>query len=88
MPEDVGDARDPLLVRDLVKNWLEDPVKTYRQSNEDLDLATWLLVFDDVNEPEIVDAFLPSRCFGSGAVLITSRNLILLNYTYSRTANR
>lgn len=81
--EDSVDARDPVVVQELVKGWLANPVKTYRQYEEQPEMATWLLVFDNVDDPDILDDFWPSDYTGTGAVLITSRDPFAKGYVYS-----
>jgi hypothetical protein len=84
--EDSADARDPVVVQELVKGWLSNPVKTYIQQDNKPKLATWLIVFDNVDDPDILDDFWPSDYSGSGAVLITSRDLLVKTYIYSENS--
>jgi hypothetical protein len=86
--EDSVDARDPVVVQDLVKGWLVNPVKTYKQQEDQSTadesvLAKWLLVFDNVDDPDILDDFWPLDYTGTGAVLITSRDPLAKRYVYS-----
>lgn len=71
--ENSADARDLTFTRDIVKRWLVNPLKDLR----DLDkpnppLASWLLVYDGVEDPTILNEFWPYN--GPGSVLITSRS--------------
>jgi NB-ARC domain len=81
--EDSADARDPVIVQDLVKGWLANPVKTYKQVEKKPELATWLLIFDNVDDPDILDDFWPFDYADAGAVLITSRDPLAKKYMYS-----
>lgn len=73
VPENSVDAKDQVLTRETVKGWLADPRKSY----QDLDRAkpesaAWLLVFDNVDDPELLTEFWPPD--GPGCVLLTSRD--------------
>jgi hypothetical protein len=82
--EDSADARDPIVVQDLVKGWLANPVKTYKQQEKQPELATWLLICDNVDDPDILDDFMPFDYAGTGAILITSRDPLAKTYMYSK----
>lgn len=84
--EDSADARDPVVVQELVKGWLSNPVKTYMQQDNKPKLATWLIIFDNVDDPDILDDFWPSDYSGAGAVLITSRDPLARTYIYSENS--
>lgn len=67
------DVRDPVVVRELVKGWLANPVKTFNVSEEETaSMASWLIVFDNVDEPDELEDYWPLD--GSGCVLFTSRD--------------
>lgn len=71
--ENSADARDLTFTRDVVKRWLVNPLRDLR----DLDkpnppLASWLLVYDGVEDPAVLNEFWPYN--GPGSVLITSRS--------------
>jgi hypothetical protein len=67
------DIRDPVVLRDLVKGWLANPVKTFEASEEETaPMASWLIVFDNVDEPDELEDYWPLD--GSGCVLFTSRD--------------
>lgn len=68
--EDSVDARDQVYTRELVKRWLVDPLKDLK--NKESGKATWLLVYDSVEDPAILNDFWPYD--GPGSILITSRN--------------
>ncbi|KIX10281.1 uncharacterized protein Z518_01363 [Rhinocladiella mackenziei CBS 650.93] len=71
--EDHIDAKDLYFTRDLVKRWLVNPLK-HLDENESpgLERASWLLVFDGVEDGEVLNEFWPYD--GPGSILITSRN--------------
>ena len=61
-------ARDQKICRDLAKAWLSNPVK---QLSTRLVEANWLIVFDNVDDPDLLDDFWPVD--GMGSILMTSR---------------
>jgi len=63
------DAQDRVYTRELVKRWLVDPLKDPK--NKDSEKATWLLVYDAVEETTVLNDFWPYD--GPGSILITSR---------------
>jgi hypothetical protein len=66
------DDRDRVMSRDLVLQWLENPVTTYgRHTTEPRPKARWLLVFDNVDDFALMEDFWPPN--GAGSVLMTSR---------------
>jgi hypothetical protein len=68
------DAKDLTITRDLVKGWLNNPVRSYSHPDRDAgDSASWLLVFDNVEDRDTLADYWPID--GSvGSVLITSRD--------------
>lgn len=70
--DDTAAAQDEVLTREMVLGWLAQPLKSYRQrENEQVSEATWLLVFDNVEDDSLLDDFWPRA--SSGAILVTSR---------------
>ncbi|KAK0628369.1 hypothetical protein B0T17DRAFT_614298 [Bombardia bombarda] len=66
-------ARDHAITRDLVKGWLQDPVLSANSSCDDMQRRrSWLLVFDNVDDPDVLEGFWPLD--GPGCVLFTSRD--------------
>lgn len=63
---------DPEALRDIVKAWLSNPMKTLGADSNSTEKARWLLVFDNADEPDILFDFWPPN--GPGSILITSRN--------------
>lgn len=77
------DSRDQTLTRDLVLGWLAKPLKSYKQSDDSGGVeATWLLIFDNADNPEVLNNFWPID--SSGSVLITSRDPLARSYLYSQ----
>ncbi|KAF2816920.1 TPR-like protein [Mytilinidion resinicola] len=79
--QDSPEATDHVLTRERVKMWLAHPLKgqstknrrdSRRDSNEEGPLASWLLVYDGADRPELLNVFWPLG--GSGSILITSRD--------------
>lgn len=85
--EDSADSRDPIVAQDLVKEWFGNPVKQYKKTDTDKEeKARWLIIFDNVNDPDILNDFWPLDYSGSGAVLITSRDPLAKTYIYSENS--
>lgn len=83
--EDSVDAQDTVVTLNLVKGWLADPVK-YLDTHDPLtsDKATWLLIFDNVEESEELEEFWPLD--GPGCVLFTSRDPVAKRTTFLATS--
>lgn len=72
VPEASGDSRDQALTRVLVKEWLEDPLKSYDE-NKAPERASWLLILDNMTngtQNAVLSKFFPTRGT-SGSILIT-----------------
>ena len=68
--EDRVDAKDLNYTRDILKRWLVNPLKILKDAKKER--ASWLLVFDGVENGDILNDFWPYD--GPGSILITSRN--------------
>lgn len=67
------DSMDLDYTKDVLKSWLVNPVKEKPwEAGKNSKKASWLLVFDGVEDGEILDSFWPYN--GPGSVLVTSRN--------------
>lgn len=75
--EDPSECRSQVVSREIVKGWLSNPQKYLSgydelgQSGQARSEASWLLVFDNADDPMILADYWPQ---GSGSVLITSRD--------------
>ncbi|CAN9407919.1 unnamed protein product [Alternaria alternata] len=70
---DSRNAMDLDYTKDVLKRWLVNPRKDRSQEGEkNPELASWLLVFDGVEDGDVLNGFWPYN--GPGSVLITSRN--------------
>ncbi|KAI9930214.1 hypothetical protein MW887_012026 [Aspergillus wentii] len=68
------EAKDPALMRELVKGWLTKPVRSYnRLDNISNGEASWLLIYDNAQDRELLEDFWPPTG-STGSVLITSRD--------------
>lgn len=82
--EDSTDARDQVITRDLVKAWLASPPQVLNKGNlARPSPASWLIVFDNVVDTQVLEGFLP---LGSpGCVLFTSRDPTAKHSTFLAT---
>ncbi|KAI9656216.1 MAG: hypothetical protein M1821_004879 [Bathelium mastoideum] len=70
--KDSIDATDQSFTRDIVKRWLVRPLKRQDKSSKSRrEMASWLLVFDGVEDGEILNEFWPYD--GPGSILVTTR---------------
>lgn len=72
--EDQNQAKNPIASREMAKEWLASPRKFIDQENDIVGRseASWLLIFDNVDDPGILEPYWP--IFGSGSILLTSRD--------------
>lgn len=82
--ENSTDARDQVITRDLVKAWLANPPPVPNKGNlVPPSPASWLIVFDNVDDTQVLEGFLP---LGSpGCVLFTSRDPTAKHSTFLAT---
>ena len=79
--EDSADARDQVICRELFKGWLSNPIKSTKLTAFDTsEQAFWLLVFDNVDDTDVLEGFWPLD--GPGCVLFTSRDPLAKNPVY------
>jgi hypothetical protein len=66
------EGMDEVSARELVRAWLAAPIG-YRTKNGSLDkvVATWLMVFDNADDPDVLYDWLPEQ--GPGCILVTGR---------------
>ena len=64
---------DPVAVRESVKGWLANPVRTLGgEVSEQQSDVRWLIVFDNIDEPDLLYEYWPPS--NTGSILLTSRN--------------
>ena len=82
----LDDDKDTESVKDVVNEWLANPVKTIKKQHRrsssffaapelnggETDLVKWLIVFDNADDPELLLEFWPHD--GHGSILVTSRD--------------
>jgi len=75
--ENTAECKSQVVSREVVKGWLSNPRKHLSGSDELVQPgvagseATWLLIFDNADDPMILADYWPQ---GSGSVLVTSRD--------------
>lgn len=75
--EDLSERKSQVVSREIVKGWLSNPRKHVSQSDDSVQPgegsseATWLLIFDNADDPMILTDYWPQ---GSGSILVTSRD--------------
>ncbi|KAI1761187.1 P-loop containing nucleoside triphosphate hydrolase protein [Hypoxylon sp. FL1150] len=69
---DAIDRKDLKLYSRALKSWLSDPVITIPKSQEARTTLQWLLVFDNVRDPDMLENYWPAG--HNGKILITTRN--------------
>ncbi len=79
--EDHSEANDIAVSCEIVKGWLSNPVKSYDAPPSAANEASWLLIFDNVDDLNVLEEFWPTT--GLGAVLITSRDSLAKNQIYT-----
>lgn len=68
------ESSDHVILRELVKDWLENPQKPVIEDNHSMIHveAHWLLIFDGADQPEILHDYWPLP--NTGSILTTSRD--------------
>ena len=78
-----ADSHDAPAVRKALPGWLSNPLKSYRQLDHvNPKRASWLIVFDNVDQTEILNKFWPRDA--AGCVLVTCRNPFVKKFVYLR----
>ena len=80
--ETAAESTSQVISKDLVKEWLASPwtcsPRKHSTEASSPTLATWLIVFDNADEPSIIADYWPAM--GNGSVLVTSRDPIAKTY--------
>lgn len=77
-------TRDEVANREIVKGWLQKPIIAANQGTPKADEeASWLIIFDNVDDPDIMYDFWPLT--GVGSMIITSRNPLSMDRVYAPT---
>ena len=84
--ENPAAAGDRVVSRNLVMEWLSNPIKGPQASLSEVDpaaqRATWLLIFDNADDPSVLTDFWPSSGLG-GSIVLTSRDPLARKYLAS-----
>lgn len=78
---------DPEATRDIVKSWLANPMRTFGADSPQTQApVNWLMVFDNADEPEMLENFWPLG--GTGSIIITSRDPLAKNGIFAQRTNK
>ncbi|KAJ4402238.1 hypothetical protein N0V85_005348 [Neurospora sp. IMI 360204] len=81
--EDENDESDLAASREVVMDWLARPLKKVSGPETPANLATWLIIFDNVDDIHVISEFWPK--FGRGSVLVTSRDPLAKHSWYVKS---
>ncbi|KAJ0120519.1 tetratricopeptide repeat domain-containing protein [Diaporthe amygdali] len=70
--QSISEALDEISARDVVKSWLTSPVGHRIQGGRSQRVdVTWLMVFDNADDPDVLYDWLPDQ--GPGCILVTGK---------------
>ncbi len=72
------DLSDLAASRDIVMGWLARPLKSMSRPDTPENTARWLVIFDNVDNLDVLSDYWPK--FGRGSVLVTSRDPFAKHY--------
>ncbi|KAJ5921327.1 tetratricopeptide repeat domain-containing protein [Penicillium verhagenii] len=78
--EDQIEVKDLTVSCEIVKGWLSNPVRSYNSPPSASNEASWLLIFDNADDIDVLEDCWPTT--GIGFVLITSRDSFAKNQIY------
>ncbi|KAJ3497234.1 hypothetical protein NLG97_g2061 [Lecanicillium saksenae] len=80
-----GDGKDPTAIRETLLAWLANPLKSYQHMDHTKpEMATWLMVFDNVDRADTLEEFWPKDAAGS--VLVTCRDPMVKSSIHLRNS--
>ncbi|ORX98663.1 hypothetical protein BCR34DRAFT_523570 [Clohesyomyces aquaticus] len=70
---DPNEPENPVVCRDVAKGWLTNPKRLLGERDDAAgqESPSWLLVFDNADNPDLLQDYIP--IFGRGSILITTR---------------
>ncbi|KAL1623881.1 hypothetical protein SLS54_004348 [Diplodia seriata] len=74
---------DPVAQRELAKGWLCNPVRPSNGDGTGTEEASWLIVLDNVDNPDLLHDYWPGT--GQGSILLTSRNPVTRDGIYANS---
>lgn len=79
--QEAEDAQGQALSQKLVMSWLTNPIVTYNSGSPLYNKkASWLIVFDNTDDPSILRRFWPTK--GMGSIIVTSRDPLAAKPAY------
>lgn len=76
-----GEMQDLTVAREHVKGWLSNPVRSHDAPSSPDNEVSWLLIFDNADNFEVIEEYWPTT--GFGAVLTTSRDPLAKNHIFT-----
>lgn len=79
------DSLDLAASREVVMGWLSRPLRKVTGKDESQNIANWLIIFDNVDDLDVLSEYWPK--FGHGSVLVTSRDPFAKHNIYMEDTN-